>query len=58
MLLCGVGLTDAEALDAGRSLAAKCDPPDDHRASSAYRRRVLPELARRAVRAACQRAQR
>jgi carbon-monoxide dehydrogenase medium subunit len=58
MLLSGVGLTDAEALDAGRSLAAKCDPSDDHRASSAYRRKVLPELVRRAVRAALQRVHR
>ena len=32
----------------------KCDPPSDHRASAAYRRKVLPELIRRAVRAAQQ----
>lgn len=29
--------------------AAKIDPPGDNRASSAYRRRVLPELIRRAI---------
>ena len=32
------------------------EPPSDHRASGAYRRRVAPELVLRAVRAATQRA--
>ena len=47
-------LADAALLEAGRTLAAQSDPPDDHRASAAYRRKVLPELIRRAVRAAQQ----
>ena len=52
LLLGDVGLADEAALSAGRKLADECDPPSDHRASSAYRRRVLPELVRRAVHAA------
>jgi aerobic carbon-monoxide dehydrogenase medium subunit len=55
--IAGVGASDAEALEAGRQLAERCDAPSDHRASAAYRRRVLPELVRRAVRAARQGAQ-
>jgi CO/xanthine dehydrogenase FAD-binding subunit len=47
-------LTDAGLLDAGRKLAAEGDPPSDHRASAAYRRKVLPALVRRTVRAALQ----
>jgi len=46
------GLRHDEALEAGAALAARCDPPSDHRASGAYRRKVLPELVRRTVRAA------
>lgn len=34
---------------AGVEDAAKIDPPGDHRASGGYRRRVLPELIRRAI---------
>ena len=48
----GLALADAPLLEAGRRIAAACDPPSDHRASAAYRRKVLPELIRRAVRAA------
>lgn len=52
-----IPLSDVEASDdaliaAGRALAAAGEPPGDHRASAAYRRRVLPELIRRAARAA------
>jgi carbon-monoxide dehydrogenase medium subunit len=48
----GLDLSDAALLEAGRAIAAQCDPPSDHRASAAYRRKVLPELIRRAVREA------
>jgi carbon-monoxide dehydrogenase medium subunit len=48
----GLELADSSLLEAGRRIAAECDPPSDHRASAAYRRKVLPELIRRAVRAA------
>jgi carbon-monoxide dehydrogenase medium subunit len=50
--LAGIGVSDAALLEAGRALAGKCDPPSDQRSSAAYRRRVLPELIRRAVRRA------
>ena len=52
LLLTGVAGSDDALLEAGRHLASSCDPPSDHRASAAYRRRVLPELVRRAGRAA------
>jgi aerobic carbon-monoxide dehydrogenase medium subunit len=49
--------SSSEALAAaGRTLAASCDPPSDHRGSAAYRRRILPEMLRRAGQAAAQRA--
>ena len=48
----GLDLTDAALLEAGRRLAAESDPPNDQRASAAYRRKVMPELVRRAVREA------
>src|SRR5262249_19557546 len=48
----GLARDDAALLEAGRKIARECDPPSDHRASAAYRRKVLPELIRRAVRAA------
>ncbi len=51
-LLSGIAATDDALLAAGRQLAAGCDPPSDQRGSAAYRRRVLPELVRRAGRAA------
>jgi carbon-monoxide dehydrogenase medium subunit len=44
---------DARTLrEVALKLAAACDPPSDHRGSAAYRRKVLPELVCRAVRAA------
>jgi carbon-monoxide dehydrogenase medium subunit len=52
LLVTGIEASDEALLAAGRALAAACDPPSDHRASAAYRRRVLPELMRRAGRAA------
>jgi|KBSSwiStaDraftv2_1062776.scaffolds.fasta_scaffold02386_5 carbon-monoxide dehydrogenase medium subunit len=50
--LSGIDATDDALIAAGRALATASDPPGDHRASAAYRRRVLPELIRRAARAA------
>jgi aerobic carbon-monoxide dehydrogenase medium subunit len=50
-----IASSDAALLAAGRELAERCDPPSDHRASAAYRRRVLPEMLRRAGRAAASR---
>lgn len=50
--LAGIGVSDDALLEAGRALAAASEPSSDHRASAAYRRRVLPELMRRAVRRA------
>src|SRR5262245_2039601 len=47
-----VEVADTALLAAGKKLAGECDPPSDHRASAAYRRRVVPELIRRAARAA------
>jgi aerobic carbon-monoxide dehydrogenase medium subunit len=52
LLASGLELTDASLREAARKLAADCDPPSDHRASAAYRRKVLPELVCRAVKAA------
>jgi aerobic carbon-monoxide dehydrogenase medium subunit len=54
ILATGLALTDAALRDAARKLADDSDPPSDHRASAAYRRKVLPELVCRAVRAAQQ----
>lgn len=51
-LLADIGTSDDALREAGRALADSCEPSDDHRASAAYRRRVLPELIRRAVRTA------
>jgi carbon-monoxide dehydrogenase medium subunit len=56
LLALGIGAGDDALLAAGRHLADSCDAPSDHRGSAAYRRRVLPELVRRAGRAAAQRA--
>jgi carbon-monoxide dehydrogenase medium subunit len=50
--LAGIEASDDALLAAGRSLAQACDPPNDQRASAAYRRRVLPEIMRRAGSAA------
>jgi len=52
LLASGLQPTDAALRDAAHKLAAESDPPSDHRASAAYRRKVLPELVCRAVRAA------
>jgi carbon-monoxide dehydrogenase medium subunit len=52
LLASGLHPTDAVLREAARKLATESDPPSDHRASAAYRRRVLPELVCRAVRAA------
>jgi carbon-monoxide dehydrogenase medium subunit len=54
LLATGVASSDDALLAAGRSLAEAADPPGDQRASAAYRRRVLPELMRRAGRAAAE----
>jgi carbon-monoxide dehydrogenase medium subunit len=43
--------------EAGRLLADACDPIDDHRGGAAYRRRLVPRLARRAIEAAWVRAE-
>lgn len=56
LLLSGLGVADGGVADIARRLAALGEPPSDHRASAAYRRRVAPELVLRAVRAAAQRA--
>jgi aerobic carbon-monoxide dehydrogenase medium subunit len=45
----GLDLGEDVLRAAARELAAASDPPSDHRASAAYRRRVLPELVCRAV---------
>ncbi len=52
ILLSGLGASDDAREAAARQLVLQRDPPGDQRASSAYRRRVAPELVRRAVRAA------
>jgi carbon-monoxide dehydrogenase medium subunit len=52
MFASDIDLTDDALLKAGRQIALNSDPPSDQRASGAYRRRVIPELIRRAVRAA------
>lgn len=55
LLLNGLTVADDAAEEVARRLEACGTPPSDHRASSAYRRRVAPELVLRAVRAAAQR---
>ncbi len=52
LLVTGVEASDEALLAAGRALAKSCDPPSDHRATADYRRRVLPEMMRRAGHAA------
>lgn len=49
LFVSGLDVSDAALLAVGKRLAAECDPPSDQRASGAYRRKVLPELLRRAV---------
>jgi carbon-monoxide dehydrogenase medium subunit len=48
----GLPLEPGALRDVATKLAAASDPPSDHRGSAAYRRKVLPELVCRAVRAA------
>jgi carbon-monoxide dehydrogenase medium subunit len=48
----GLPLESGALREAAAKLAAASDPPSDHRGSAAYRRKVLPELVCRAVRAA------
>jgi len=52
------GQRPAEELyaEAGRLAAADCDPIDDQRGSADYKRHLAGELARRALRRACERA--
>ncbi len=47
--LCAGRLDDATIAAAGKTIAAACSPPDDSRASAAYRRRLVPTLIRRAI---------
>lgn len=42
-------ITDDALAQLGARLAAACEPGDDQRASASYRRRIIPELVRRAV---------
>jgi CO/xanthine dehydrogenase FAD-binding subunit len=48
----GLPLEPGALREAAAKVAAASDPPSDHRGSAAYRRKVLPELVCRAVRAA------
>ncbi len=52
ILLSALGRCDDPVEAAAQQLAIHGDPPGDHRASSAYRRRVTPALIERAVAAA------
>ncbi|MGD9923560.1 MAG: xanthine dehydrogenase family protein subunit M [Pseudorhodoplanes sp.] len=47
-----IDVADGALVAAGSLLADASDPPSDQRASAAYRRKVIPELVRRTVRAA------
>lgn len=48
--LMGKRLNDAAIAEFGAALAARCDPVDDVRGSSAYRRGLIPGLVARALR--------
>lgn len=50
--LAGTPLDDAALAKAGALIAAACDPIDDFRGSAAYRRKLVPRIVARAVRAA------
>jgi aerobic carbon-monoxide dehydrogenase medium subunit len=50
--LLGSTLDDTALAEAGRLLAAACDPIDDFRGSAAYRLKMVPRLAARAIRSA------
>ena len=54
ILATGLALNDMALRESARKIADASDPPSDHRASAAYRRKILPELVCRAVRAAQQ----
>lgn len=54
LLATSIAANNDALLAAGRALAEAADPQSDHRASAAYRRRVLPELMRRAGRVAAE----
>jgi carbon-monoxide dehydrogenase medium subunit len=49
ILLSGLATPDAAVAQAARQLADHGDPPGDHRASSSYRRRVMPAVIQRAL---------
>jgi CO/xanthine dehydrogenase FAD-binding subunit len=48
----GSTLDEAALAEAGRLLAASCDPVDDFRGSAGYRLKLVPRLVVRAVQAA------
>jgi carbon-monoxide dehydrogenase medium subunit len=50
--LLGSALDDKALAEAGRLLAESCDPIDDFRGSAAYRLKMVPRLAARAIRSA------
>jgi carbon-monoxide dehydrogenase medium subunit len=52
--LIGKPLTDDALAALGKALAAACDPVDDVRGSSAYRRGLVPKLVARAIKTLCQ----
>jgi aerobic carbon-monoxide dehydrogenase medium subunit len=50
--LAGTRLDDAALAKAGALIAEACDPVDDFRGSAAYRKKLVPRIVARAVRAA------
>jgi carbon-monoxide dehydrogenase medium subunit len=50
--LVGSALDDKSLAEAGRLLAEACDPIDDFRGSAAYRLKMVPRIAARAIRSA------
>jgi aerobic carbon-monoxide dehydrogenase medium subunit len=50
--LTGTALDDAALARAGALIAAACDPIDDFRGSATYRKKLVPRIVARAVRAA------
>ena len=50
--LVGSALDDKALAEAGRLLAEACDPIDDFRGSAAYRLKMVPRIAARAIRSA------
>jgi carbon-monoxide dehydrogenase medium subunit len=55
--LVGTNLDDRAIAAAGALLAEACDPVDDFRGSAAYRRKMVPRIVARAIRAAQQKAE-